>query len=231
MKNKSITFFEQVVFLALAVAIFYGCSKKSGDNSGPANAFKRYPYRNFHVSYDISGDARGSEDVYVADYGKFESEYSKTEMFTPRGVMPEDHTLITRISDVYEMDNMQKRFNHRHIDALDSVYHLDPKDMPNPEQYMESEMIKGFLKNTGQEMIAGKLATKWQPVDGSMSMWIWNGILLRKFAPNEGGPGITMMVKNFDSTWVVDTTKFMVPKDYKEGNLQPEEPDAPPEPN
>ena len=225
---KDTTVIPKAAFAICYILSFYGCAKKAEDYSGPANSFKRYPIEHFHITYEISGDGRGIEEVYVSDYGKFEAEQSKTEIFAQQGVMSEDRSLVTRIADIYEIDNQRKEYIHNHVNALDSVFHLGGKDIPSPAQYMETQMQSGFLRNVGQETIDGKLTTKWQQPDGNLTMWTWNGILFRKTVhADEGGGGITMMLKTFDSSWVVDTTKFMIPKGYTERVPNQEEMNAP----
>src|SRR5579872_1890831 len=206
---------KKTSLLFIAAFFLSACGKKSGDFSGPLNSFKRYPYEDFHISYEISGDGRGTEEIYVSGYGKYEAQYSKTEIFGSRGISQEDHTLITKVADVYAIDNLQRVYVHNHVNGLDSLFHLDAKDIPTPAQFTEAEMKNNLLKNTGQDSIAGKIALRWQLTDGNLTMWTWNGILLKKFA-GSGENNITMMIKNFDSTWVVDTTKFMIPGGYKE---------------
>ena len=142
--------------------------------------------------------------------------------------MSEDHTLITKISDLYSLDNTHRVYVHSHVNSLDSLFHLDPNDIPTPAQYTEAEMKNNLLKNTGQDSVAGKLALRWQLTDGDLTMWTWNGILLKKLA-GSGENNITMTIKNLDSTWAVDTTKFLIPAGYEETKQQVET--NAPEPN
>jgi hypothetical protein len=203
------------ILLLIALAAVSGC-KRSENTAGPLNAFKRYSYKNFHIHYELSGEGRGIEDVYVSDYGKYESQFSRSDVFSPKGINSENHTLLTRISDIYGIDNTQRNYQHSHVSSLDSLYHLDAGDIPTTHKYMENEMKKTMLFQTGMDTIEGKLALRWQMSDGFMTVWTWNDILLRKSVSTQDGP-IVMTMKSFDSLWTVDTTKFMIPQGYFEG--------------
>jgi hypothetical protein len=217
MKNSAFIFFRNVLLGITFVLNFGGCKKSADSYSGPLNSFKRYPYKNFHVSYDISGDGRGTEEIYVSDYGRYEAQFSKTDIFAENRITSEDHTLLTRISDIYTLDNQNKTYLHNHLNALDSIFHLDASDIPTSHQYMEASMKSTLMKNTGTDTVDGKLASRWQLTDGFLTIWMWNDILLRKTAGSKDG-SITMNIKSMDSLWTVDTTKFMMPKGYIEAS-------------
>jgi hypothetical protein len=61
-------------------------------------------------------------------------------------------------------------------------------------------------------MIQGKPAVKWQQTDGNLVLWIWHSILLQKYAATQTGR-VDVALKNIDTLWTVDTTKFVVPTD------------------
>ncbi|MEI8134477.1 MAG: hypothetical protein WCH46_05280 [bacterium] len=211
-------------FLALSTILFSGCNK-GNDFSGPINSFKRYPYEKFHLSYELTGNARGTEEVYVAGYGKDEAQFSNSEIFGEQGgINAEHHILITHISRVYTVDTDRRNFMTTHMVHLDSLYHLDEKDIPTPIQYMQSEMKTNFLKNVGSDIVDGKPTSKWQMGDGEVTVWMWNGILVKKTA-GVGENTIVMTIKNIDTLWAVDTMKFKIPAGYTEGKTH--ELDAP----
>jgi hypothetical protein len=206
MKNSKLIFFFIVVIVA-------GCKRSS--EPGKINSFKRYPYERLHITYELGGDARGTEEVYISQYGKYEAQFSKSEVFSPQGIVSENHAIITRLSDAYTVDYDKHTYEHNHQKSFDSLYSLDEKDVPTPGQYFDWEMKSNLLRNTGTDTIAGKLASRWHSDDGNMTVWAWNGILMRKYIGTEER-GIDMKIVSIDSLWNVDTTKFILPSGYTE---------------
>ncbi|MDP4219625.1 MAG: hypothetical protein Q8916_08015 [Bacteroidota bacterium] len=199
-------------FLLLAAGILTlglgaGCKKS---DSASLNGLKRYPYERLHVTYEYTGDVRGTEDLYVSGYGKYEARYSKLDLLAGQTIRSVDNAAITRIGETYSIDFTQNRGSHDHSSSIDSLYHLSESDIPSPQEYLESEMKKNFFKKVGTDIIAGKPATRWQQMDGDLIVWVWNSILLRKEI-NSAANTLDMTVKNIDSLWTVDTTKFAIP--------------------
>jgi hypothetical protein len=200
------------IFLLLGAGMFIvgfdaGCKKS---DSASLNGLKRYPYERLHVTYEYSGDVRGTEDLYVADYGKYEARYSKLDLLAGQTIRSVDNAAITRIGETYSIDFTQSRGTHDHSTSIDSLYHLSESDIPSTQEYLESEMKKNFFKKVGTDIIAGKTATRWQQMDGDLMIWVWNSILLRKEI-SSGTNTLDMTVKNIDSLWTVDTMKFAIP--------------------
>jgi len=217
---------HSTLILLLVLGVSAGCKKTGPPYSGPVNSLKRYPFEHFHLVYEFGGDARGTEDVYVSGYGRNEAQYTKSDLFGPQGLSTENTIIITKIANAYSLDFSKKTYSQNHLDYLDSLYHLDESDVPSSQQYLEFEMKRNLMKNYGQDTVAGYQGVRWQLIDGNMSMWTWKGILLRKFAASEQG-SLDMRIKSIDTLWTVDSTKFMIPKDFKEVKLQG--PNAPPE--
>jgi hypothetical protein len=198
------------IYLFLSVLIFFGC--RSNDYSGPLNSFKRYPYRNVHLSYAFSGDARGIEDLYIADYGKYETRRTSIELLLPQGIRPKDEAGITRLTDVYNIDYRQKKVMHKRVTTLDSLYHLSELSIPPPSDYLESSMKDYLFHSGGTEMVHDHPAMVWAPRDGSMKLWVWNSLLIKKYTMSENGT-VWMELVQADTNWTVDTTKFQIPTD------------------
>jgi hypothetical protein len=192
------------------IVLVAGC--RSNDYSGPLNSFKRYPFKNIHLSYTFSGDARGTEDLYIADYGKYEARRTSIELLLPQGIRPKDEAGITRLSDVYNIDYIDKKVVHRRVTTLDSLYHLDESSIPKTDDYLQSSMKDYLFHSNGTEQIQGKAATLWEPHDGSMKLWVWNSLLLKKYAVSNNGT-VLMDLERIDTNWTVDSSKFQVPTD------------------
>ena len=208
-----VKFFCIILLCSFAPIFSIGCKKSGEPFSGQLNAFKRYSYEQFHLTYEYSGDVRGTEELFASDYGKYEARQSKLDIFSPKEIHSSDNGSITRLTDIYTIDNLQKSVFHEHLSPLDSLYHLDADDIPSPQGYLESSMKRNYFKNTGVDSIAGKLATRWQQIDGNMTLWIWNGLLLRRHLSSSEGT-LDMIIKNIDTLWKVDTTKFSIPSGY-----------------
>ncbi len=193
--------------------LVFGCKKTGEPVSNSINDLKRYPYERIHLTYEYSGDVRGIEELFVSDYGKYEARHSKFEVLGPKEIHSSDNGAITRFADMYKVDYTQMQAAHDHVRSLDSLYHLEGKDIPTSQEYIEFEMKKNYFKNIGIDSVAGKPAIKWQQIDGVLTLWFWNGLLLRKHAISENG-SLEMTIKNIDTLWTVDTTKFIVPKGF-----------------
>lgn len=202
-----------ILLCTVGILLGEGCRKSGEPFSGPPNTMKRYPYERLHLTYEYSGDVRGTEELFVADYGRKEARYSKFEVLSEHGVRPEENGGIMRFADTYTIDFSEKRINHQRVRYLDSLYHLDAEDTPSPQGYMDNEMKKNYFTNTGIDTIAGKPAKRWQQVDGGMSLWVWNSLLLRKRSSSPEG-SLDMIIKNIDSLWIVDTMKFSIPSGF-----------------
>jgi hypothetical protein len=195
-------------YLPIVLLLFFGC--KNNDYSGPLNTFKRYPFKNVHLSYTFSGDARGKEDLYIADYGKYETRRTSIELLLEQGIRPKNEAGITRLTDAYNIDYIDKKVLHHHVTTLDSLYHLDEASIPKSNDYLQASMKDYLFHVTGEDTIQGKVATLWQPRDGSMKLWVWNSLLMRKYAVSNNGT-VWMDLVQMDTNWVVDTTKFQIP--------------------
>ncbi len=213
MRYRNIVFFRKILFFSFLGLLVFGCKKSGEPVSGSSNDMKRYPYDRVHLVYEYSGDVRGIEEFFVSGYGKYEARHSKFEVLGPKEIHSSDNGAITRLADMYKIDFTQMQAAHEHNRSLDSLYHLEGKDIPTPQEYIEAEMKKNYFKNIGIDTVAGKLTTKWQQIDGFLTLWIWNGLLLRKHATSENG-SLEMMIKNIDTLWTVDTTKFIVPRGF-----------------
>jgi hypothetical protein len=214
MKDYRIISLYTVLLMVISALLAAGCKKSGEPEAGSVNAFKRYPYERFHLTYEYGGDLRGTEELFVSGFGKYEARYSKFDVLTPEAIQPMDNGSVTRISDNYVFDFMQKSIVHDRLGSLDSLYHLDEKDIPSLQENLETEMRKNFFRNTGTDTLSGKLTTRWQKIDGGMTLWIWNSILFRKQVTSDKG-GMDMRIKTIDSLWTVDTTKFSIPAGLK----------------
>ncbi|MBS1904148.1 MAG: hypothetical protein JSS75_10620 [Bacteroidetes bacterium] len=194
---------------AALVASVIGCGKH--EYSGPVNAFRRYEIKNVHMQYEFLGNARGGEEMFIADYGRYEARYSKYELLGEQGIQPVGSAGITRLADVYNISLNERKVVHLKPPELDSLYHLSESEIPTPAQFLEKSMHNNLMRAVGTDTIAGVPATRWENRDGSGKFWIWRGILMKKITQTRDGMIGTQLVA-LDTAWAVDTTKFSLPK-------------------
>jgi hypothetical protein len=226
MKDRHIAFYTVSFFIVTTALFLAGCKKSGEPNAGSINTFKRYPYERYHLAYEYSGDLRGTEELFVADFGKYEARYSKFDIMSPETIRHMDNSSITRISDLYILDYSEKSVINERLGTLDSLYHLDESDIPSAQAYLESEMKKNFMKNAGIEILGGKPATHWQGMEAGVDIWVWNTLMLRKEAVSLNGR-VELTIKSIDTLWTVDTTKFSVPAGFTKKE-KPNRNNAPP---
>ncbi len=199
-----------VAVLASCVCLF-GCKKESDPST---SSLKRYPFKNIHLSYEYGGTARGSEDFYVAGYGKYEARYSHMQQITPTGIHPYENAGITRLSDVYSIDVLNKKVVHLRMASLDSLYRLSESDMPSPEEFLKATMKDNYFIQTSSENILGRPSTVWKQQDETLKLWVWNSLPMKRASTIEDGMLETVVV-SIDTNWVVDTMKFHIPTEFE----------------
>lgn len=198
---------RSILYLLLAVAAL---SCRSDDFAGPMNSFHRYEFKNTHLVYEFIGDARGREDLFMSDYGKYEARYSKYDLLTPEAIRPMATAVITRLTDAYTIEPQKREVMHTRVRELDSLYHLSASDIPTPQEYFSENMKKYLFRSAGTDTVGGIAATRWETRDGSAKMWIWRGILLKKTTQTPGGMVGTQLI-GLDTLWAVDTSRFSLP--------------------
>ena len=203
-KSRIVLCVGAVFFCSLAVV---GCKKESNPAS---SEFKRYNYKNFHLSFIYQGDARGTEDFYVADYGKYEARYSHMQQMTPAGLRPYENGGITRLSDVYTIDFLEKKVAHLRMTSLDSLYSLTGSEVPTAQQFLETTMKDNYFTQAGNDTILGYKTTIWKQQDDALTLWVWNSMPMKRLTMLENGALETVVVA-VDTNWVVDTMMFHVP--------------------
>ncbi len=195
----------------------FGCKKESDPST---SQFKRYPFKNIHLSYEYVGSARGTEDFYVADYGKYEARYSHMQQITPAGIRPYENAGITKISDVYSIDYIDKKVVHLRMSSLDSLYRLPESEIPTPEEFLEATMKDNYFIQSGTDNILGHKTTVWTQQDETLKLWVWSSMPMKRFTVIEDGTLGTNVV-SIDTNWVVDTMKFHIPTDFEFVEQQP----------
>ncbi len=208
-----------LVFLAALVPLF-GCKKQ--DHTKP-NALKRYNMKSVHGIYRYSGNNRGTEEFYIADYGKYEAHIMNIEMFQRMVFIPRRETNVTRLWDLYNLNPGTRQIRHQTSRLFDSLYHLSDDDLPTPEQQFEMIMKENYFKKQGTEVVNGYTATKWTQLDNGSALWVYGTLLVKEYLTAKDGY-IQMDLESVDTNWVADTSVFSLPKDYQFVEVKPGEP-------
>ncbi|HET9137227.1 MAG TPA: hypothetical protein VFO76_11355 [Candidatus Kapabacteria bacterium] len=192
----------------IALAIYSGCKK--GPEPGQVNSFKRYSFKNAHLTLKHSGDSRGTEELYIADYGKYEARVSNIEMFRGEGLMPRQSIDLTRLAELYNVNMLNHQVRHQHNPMLDSLYHLPESDIPSPTEFYQTQMKGNYFKFEAVDTALGYKAERWYQPESKALFWIWNTLAIKQmYSTGNGFIGITMVA--LDTNWVVDTNYFNVP--------------------
>ena len=213
-----------ILIFCLAIIGFAASGCKNQGAPGTVNSFKRYAFKNAHIVLRHSGDTRGNEDIYIADYGKYEARLTNIEMFRGEATLPRQMVDITRIADLYNVNLQNHQVRHQHNPMLDSMYRLPEGDIPTPQQFTDYQMKEGYYKNEGPDTAAGFKATRWFSPDNQSKFWIWNTFAVKQIYPTQDGfIGITL--ESMDTNWVVDTNTFSLPtQGFERTEVKPGEP-------
>ena len=185
-----------------------GCKSST---TAPSGKVKRYPYERFHIHYEISGGARGVEDAYIADYGKYEGRYMDVEMLRSIGNERLHTVTINRGADRYMVEIEHNDGEHSFSLKIDSLYRglIEPL---TPQELTEVSLRAMRISKVGTDTVIGKVCDGWSSIDDKLNLWISDGMLLRKRTPDMEGGWITQTATLIDTNWVVDSTKFVVPQ-------------------
>jgi hypothetical protein len=193
----------------------FSCSQK---NELQETSFKRYPFKSVHVKYEITGDGVGTEDLYIDDYGRYELIKSDYISGITQQPTPNNHTLITRLADMYSTTPNSATGRTVHIRVLDSLYKLTT-NIPSYSIMVERTLNDGKFQLEGTEVIAGILTQRWKQVMGPVTINLYNGLILKRVIDGQNGAVFVQTAIKVDTLWNSDTNLFSLPKGitFKEG--------------
>ncbi|HEY6172346.1 MAG TPA: hypothetical protein VIX80_08825 [Candidatus Kapabacteria bacterium] len=212
-----------VVVVAITVS---SCSQ----NGGAADAFfKRYPIKNAYIQYEITGDGVGTEDLYIADYGRYEfvrSDYMSGISSLPT---PVKRIIITRLADIYSYALDSPTGRKSHSQPLDSLYKLT-SEIPPYSVIVEKTLEGGKFQLEGSEVVAGFPTQRWKQVMGPTTIFLYNGIVLKRVVDGKKGALLIQTAIKVDTLWKPDTNLFSLPKGMTFESGPAKRPDGPPVP-
>jgi hypothetical protein len=198
-----------LVWIGIAFAISVSSCSQSG---GPDNTlFKRYPIKNAYIRYEISGDGQGSEDLYIADYGRYELVVSDYVSGISSELKPNKRTIITRFADIYSITPNSPVGRKTLNQSLDSLYKLT-SDIPSYSQMVDKTLEGGKFQLEGSEIVAGFPTQRWKQVMGPTTIFLYNGIILKRVIDGQKGALFVQTAIKVDTLWKPDTNLFSIPK-------------------
>lgn len=219
---------KSLLYMVLAIAIsFSSCSQSGGADD---DLFRRYPVKNVHIKYEITGDGIGIEDLYIADYGRYElvvSDYTSGITSMPR---PNKYTIITRMADIYGITPDSSVGRKTHNQLLDSLYRLR-SDIPSYSVIVDKTLEAGKFQLEGTEVVAGLPTQRWKQVMGPTTVFLYNGLILKRIVDGQKGAVFVQTAIKVDTLWKPDTSLFLLPKGitFESGpEKKPEGPAIPP---
>lgn len=194
------------VFVLLALVV----SSCSNNDTASETSLKRYPFKNVHIRYELSGAGKGEEEMYIANYGQFEIVRSNYVGFLGQRSFPNVKTVLTRFGDIYITFPDSSTGHQYRMRSLDSLYKLK-KDFPPYTEILDSVLEKGKYQLEGTEVVAGVLAQRWRQVMGNVTLCIYKGLVLKRIIEDQTGATLVQTAVVFDTLWNADTTMFSVP--------------------
>ena len=188
-------------------------SQKTIKSETVVEASRRYPdLKSAIIKYKVSGMNKGTETVYIDNWGKREAIYKK---FTTKmmGIDLERNfmTLITENGKwVYNIDLNSKtaiRMDNKGFKALQG----------NSGSNMDVAI--GAVK-IGTEEILGKTCDVWKKSHPYSMAWMWKGIALRK-DQNVAAMGVSTEAIEIQENVSIPEDKLIIPSDVKVKVLDP----------
>jgi hypothetical protein len=212
-----------VIVMSIAIS---SCSQSGGADDA---SFKRYAIKNAYIKYEISGDGFGTEDLYIADYGRYElvvSDYLSGISSMPT---PNKRTIITRLADIYAaaVDSPTGRRTRNQL--LDSLYKLT-SDIPPYSEIVDKTLEGGKFQLEGSEVVAGFPTQRWKQVMGPTTIFLYNGVVLKRVVDGKKGALFRQTAVSVDTLWKPDTSLFSIPKGVTFESGPEKRPDSPPVP-
>lgn len=187
-------------------------SDKPGEHQPVAQAdtaYKRYAVKQAHIRYENTGHIRGTEDLYIMDWGRREARYSNLEMLRPEGVMPQQTATITDGSFIIMADIPRRSGNRFREPFLDSLLQL--KDPDSPEANSRKVMTDMGFTRAGTDTVLGKITDIWYQPQSGTTMWLWGGVVLKQRVDNPQMQHEAWAI-SIDTVTPIDRSKFTAPE-------------------
>lgn len=167
---------RSAVFFLAGCMCLASCAKKQAASTARVvpDSLKRYPFRSAIIELRYGGSARGTQMIYIDDFGLKET---KVDSFTTN-VMDMDmptHKLEIRSDDSLFSVDFVRGIGSR---GRSEITARDQKEMKAAGE----EMAKGMGFKKGEDVVAGQKCVVWSSEDLGSKAWMWNDITLKSEA-------------------------------------------------
>ncbi len=145
---------------------------------------RRYQVESCIVEYALSGFQKGTETLYLDDWGRKEAKYTNTEL-SMMGVTQKTNKVTIMDNDwIYNVDLNTNTGTRVPNNALKGIAeNSEGKDMTEVGEEMMVNM--GGVK-VGTEDVAGKTCDVWEIKQMNTKTWIWKGVTLKSVVSMPG---------------------------------------------
>ena len=204
--------------LFLATVSLGSCNKSS--SPGAANGFRPYSIQHAILHFEYFGSTRGTEDMYIDSFGRWEAHYTHSERITQDAFKPTITLAIKHGSMLTVVDsgrNQSVRFKDQPVDSL---YRLS--DFPSPEEEFANSFLKSGFQAAGDTVRLGIRMQIFEMANQPVKMYEWHGILVGK---RVGPPGLgdELRLMSIDTTTPIDIARFLVPQTWPVHDIEPGE--------
>jgi hypothetical protein len=112
---------------------------------------------------------------------------------------------------------------------LDSLYKLT-SDIPSYSVIVDRTLEGGKFQLEGAEVVAGLPTQRWKQVMGQATIFLYNGIVLKRLIDGEKGAVFIQTAIKVDTLWKPDTNLFSLPKGMTFESGPEKKPEGPPTP-
>jgi hypothetical protein len=180
-------------------------------SSANAQKYKKYPHKSGKISYELSGDSKGTRTIYWDDYGMKEltEEHSVTKTW---GMKSEANTYVLVLGkDVYSWnDDKDKENVYLSSNPIAEAWMEDGKNNKEVEKSSKDIMVGMGFEKIGDENYKGKNCEIWKGMGGAKT-WTWKTYSL-KTDVSMLGIDIVAEAKDMDFGASVPGEKFEYPK-------------------
>jgi len=175
---------------------------------------KRYYVESGIIKYKISGNTKGTEEIYFDKWGEREAQISKavteTTFFGIKNKQ-EENTLNILDGDISYGIDLKKKTGVKTLNA--GVTTMSAMCNGKSPRKMGKEMLKQMGgKKIGEEEILGKKCEIWKAL--GTKLWLWKGIPLKISSKILGIERVTEAVE-IKTNVKIDENRFQVPEGIK----------------
>ncbi|MDP4200513.1 MAG: hypothetical protein Q8922_14990 [Bacteroidota bacterium] len=202
--------------LVLLGLVGLGCHRSGAPGS---DGFHPYGIRHAHLHFEYFGNARGNEDLWFDSLGVIEARWTHSDFGTDKGFQTSNTYTVKHRAQVTIVDSMRTIELHILDARLDSMYHLQGGDVPDPEQVFREYFSKVGYHLIGDTIVCGLHAKKWQQGDQMVYLLESDGLIV---GSQQGpiGVGVEFRLISADTVSAIDPSRFVATSNYPIQNIR-----------